>query len=204
MRRFFHLALFILLPACLLWGAGFAVFLHRIPDAPSDSAMPVDAAVVLTGGAMRLDEGFRLLQTHRIKRLFISGVGKGVSAASLLGEYQYQTLLKRCCGEDSDIVLGYEATNTLGNARETKHWLDKEGYTSIRLITAHYHMPRSLLLFHKVLGKEIRIIPHPVFPPQADIHSGWKSPRLQLLLIHEYHKYLWGYVVYGLGQVADI
>ena len=42
-------------------------------------------------------------------------------------------------------MLGREADNTHGNARETAGWMRGEGYRSLRLVTSWYHMRRSLL-----------------------------------------------------------
>ena len=61
----------------------------------------------------------------------------------------------------------YAATSTMGNAIETADWIKKSGFNSIILVTANYHMPRSLMLFRHIMP-EIRIIPHPVFPIQFE------------------------------------
>src|SRR3546814_14678895 len=58
--------------------------------------------------------------------------------------------------------LGYEADNTRGNAVETAAWMKDQDFTSLRLVTATYHMPRSLLEFRRPMP-DIEIVPHPVF-----------------------------------------
>ena len=64
-----------------------------------------------------------------------------------------------------------------------------EGYRSLRLVTAWYHMPRSLLEFERAMP-EISIIAHPVFPAEArpERWSAWH--RAASLLLGEYIKYL--------------
>ena len=61
-----------------------------------------------------------------------------------------------CC-----ITLGYEATDTKGNADETAQWVIDHDVKSIRLITSSYHVPRALL----ELGRQmpgVTILNHPV------------------------------------------
>jgi uncharacterized SAM-binding protein YcdF (DUF218 family) len=67
-----------------------------------------------------------------------------------------------------------------------------ENYHSLRLVTANYHMPRSLLLFHANLP-DINIIPHPVSPESVHLSEWWKHPGTVDLLAMEYDKYLFAY-----------
>jgi len=89
-----------------------------------------------------------------------------------------------CC-----VVLGHEADNTLGNARETAQWMENEGFHSLRLVTASYHMPRSLLEFSRAMP-DIEIVPNPVFPEFLQEAPWWQSRRSTLLIASEYIKYL--------------
>ena len=82
------------------------------------------------------------------------------------------------------------ADNTRGNAEETADWIRREKIISIRIVTASYHMPRSLLEFHQVLPAGITIIPHPVFPGGFLTESWWRDVNALKLAISEYHKYL--------------
>jgi uncharacterized SAM-binding protein YcdF (DUF218 family) len=86
-------------------------------------------------------------------------------------------------------VLGHEADNTLGNAVETAQWMRQEGFRSLRLVTANYHMPRSLLEFSRVMP-ETRIVANPVFPDLVRQERWWASPISATLVLAEYHKYL--------------
>lgn len=89
-----------------------------------------------------------------------------------------------CC-----IALGYEAGDTIGNAAETALWMRKEGFRSVRLVTANYHMPRSLLEFsHAMPG--VTVIPHPVFPNSVKQDQWWRWPGTAHLIATEYTKYL--------------
>jgi uncharacterized SAM-binding protein YcdF (DUF218 family) len=86
-------------------------------------------------------------------------------------------------------VLGYQATDTLGNAGETAEWMRQQGFHSLRLVTAWYHMRRSLLEFERAMP-EIEIVPHPVFPDQIAHEHWWARRETAALLVTEYGKYL--------------
>ena len=88
----------------------------------------------------------------------------------------------------SCIVLGYAADSTMGNAIETAKWMDAEHYRSLRIVTAAYHMPRSMLEFRRAMP-QIRLIPNPVFPERVK-SDWWLWPGSAYLVLGEYHKYL--------------
>jgi uncharacterized SAM-binding protein YcdF (DUF218 family) len=65
----------------------------------------------------------------------------------------------------------------------------QQGFSSLRLVTAWYHMPRSLLELDRAMP-EIEIIAHPVFPDEVNQEQWWVSRATMLLLASEYGKYL--------------
>ena len=168
----------------LAWLAGFIWFAETMPgDTPTD-VTPTDAIVVLTGGSERLGEGLKLLLQNRSAHLLVSGVNPGVTMDELLRVYHVDPA--RAPG---DITIGYRAGNTQGNAEETAEWVAAHGFHSIRLVTANYHMRRSLLEFtHAMPG--ITIVPHPVFPDPVYPARWWRSPQAITVLAGEYTKYL--------------
>ena len=101
----------------LLAVAAFLIGLFNFAEGlPQEAEAPerlTDAIVVLTGGPGRIDRGFELLAEDRAERLFISGVYRGVEVGELLRLAQRSPDEMRCC-----IELGYEASNTRGNAQE--------------------------------------------------------------------------------------
>ena len=170
----------------LLWVAGLIWFTAR--PAPENESRSTDAIVVLTGGRLRLQSGIDLLRAGKGRKLFISGVNQQVDLDELL----------RTSGNDPDeaadwalccVALGHEADNTLGNAQETARWMRGQGFHNLRLVTAWYHMPRSLLEFERAMP-EIQIVPHPVFPEQVKQQRWWAWPGTAALLMNEYLKYL--------------
>jgi uncharacterized SAM-binding protein YcdF (DUF218 family) len=159
-------------------------FVAAIPSEVTSPDRTTDAIVVLTGGSLRVEGGLRLLADGKAKKLFISGVYRGVDVNELLHVSRQSPDSVACC-----VVLGHEADNTLGNARETAQWMESEGYRSLRLVTASYHMPRSMLEFSRAMPA-IEIVPNPVFPEFLQEAPWWRSRRTALLIGTEYVKYL--------------
>jgi uncharacterized SAM-binding protein YcdF (DUF218 family) len=150
---------------------------------PENQSTPTDAIVVLTGGRLRLQSGMDLLREGKGRKLFVSGVNQQVDLDELLrvsGNADWAS----CC-----TALGHEADNTLGNARETAQWMRQQGFKSLRLVTAWYHMPRSLLELDRAMPG-IEIIAHPVFPDEVSQEHWWVSRGTAILLANEYGKYL--------------
>lgn len=177
-----------------LWLGGLVWYASDIPREIDDPATMTDAVVVLTGGSGRVDVGLALLAERRAKKLFVSGVARDVDIDQLLKVSMRQdarNLKER-------IVLGHEAGDTPGNARETAQWMAKEGFTSLRLVTASYHMRRSLLEFRRVMPYT-RIVVHPVFPQGFRLAEWWRWPGTMSLLASEYSKYLIAAVAGALG-----
>lgn len=166
----------------LLWVVGLLWFVHSSLTMASDPSR-TDAIVVLTGGRLRLEAGLDLLGAGRAQKLFVSGVNPHVDRIELM----------RVAGHADDedlnrIVIGHDADNTLGNARETAGWMQQEGYSSLRLVTSWYHMQRSLLEFQRAMP-QTRIVAEPVFAGhEGEAWSGWVD--VGMLTVSEYDKYL--------------
>ncbi|MEO3428259.1 YdcF family protein [Pelagibius sp. CAU 1746] len=168
----------------LAYGIGFLWFATLMPTRADDGQRRTDAIVVLTGGSDRLSVALDLLSADKGRKLFVSGVYHGVDVRQLLDLSQHSPEDLSCC-----VVLGYEADDTRGNAVETAAWMKEQGFTSLRLVTATYHMPRSLLEFRRLMP-DIEIVPHPVFPEHFKSDDWWRWPGSSSLLITEYSKYL--------------
>tara|TARA_B100000686_G_C16775922_1_gene968456 strand:+ start:2014 stop:2514 length:501 start_codon:yes stop_codon:yes gene_type:complete len=156
-----------------------------IPQQASSSEEKTEAIIVLTGGIGRVSEGLTLLENGFGKKLFISGVYQGVDVKALLRLARRAPANLKCC-----IALGYAADNTRGNAIESANWIKSEKFLSVRIVTANYHMPRSLLEFRHVFPNNVHIIPHPVQPSGFSLKKWWKKSREIHLIISEYHKYI--------------
>ena len=170
----------------VLWLAGLGMFVESIQamDLDQPSTQDTDAIVVLTGGSERVTAGFDLLSAHKAKKLFISGVHPGLTLERIPGHEPVPKELRDCC-----ISLGHDADSTFGNANETHDWMKEQGYQSLRLVTANYHMPRSLMVFRAEMP-EIEIVPHPVAPDSVKLDDWWMRSGTASLLVTEYDKYL--------------
>lgn len=189
-------ALFVVALLAVAWSVGLLWFAAALPSAVADPTRRTDAIVVLTGGSDRVHRGIELLADKRADKLFISGVYRGVDVQELLRVSRSSPANLACC-----IVLGYEADSTRGNATETAEWMRAEGLTSLRLVTAAYHMPRSLLEFRRVMP-EIEIVPHPVFPANFKRNDWWRWPGSAALIASEYSKYLIALLRGGLAAIT--
>ena len=165
----------------LLWAGGLVWFVDSSLSMAADPAIETDAIVVLTGGRLRLEIGLDLLGAGRARKLFVSGVNPRVDRSELM------RVAGHADGDPSRIVIGHDADNTLGNARETAGWMQQEGYRSLRLVTSWYHMQRSLLEFRRAMP-DIAIVAEPVFTPRGEGGEYWLD--VAVLTVGEYDKYL--------------
>lgn len=185
-RRLFSALVLLGVMASIVWGIGFSRFSDAIPQSPENASVRTDAIVVLTGGSGRLEAGLDLLSADLADRLFISGVYQGIDVATLL-----QMFRDNPEELETRVEIG-NATNTRGNAAETAVWVKSVGVSSIRLVTAAYHMPRSVFEFqHAMPG--ITLYPHPVFPEHVK-SDWWHWPGSAELVFKEYNKVLLAWV----------
>jgi len=183
LRRLRWVGLLLLL-LVLIWFGGLMWFTRTMPMTLADRTTATDAIVVLTGGSERLKTGLELLSARKSRKLFISGVYRGLEVAELMDILRGSPADFDCC-----VTLGYTADDTRGNARETAAWMTEEGFRSLRLVTSAYHMERSLFEFHRALPG-VEIVPHPVFAPTVKRDNWWLWPGTTTLYIGEYNKYL--------------
>ena len=148
----------VLFIAAAAWTGGLFWFASLVNRAPNDVSTVTEALIVLTGGTERVAAAVDLLKQKRAEKLLISGVNKKVDWVLLA-----ETIDELPDNLNDKITLGHVACNTRQNALESKDWLERNGFKSVRLVTASYHMPRSLSEFKNVLP-DIQIIPHPIFP----------------------------------------
>lgn len=188
-RLIFRLSILLIAMAISAWLYGFASYIGKMPQlGHGKPATTSGAAVVLTGGALRVTSGLELLISGQIEQLLISGVHADFSARSLtaiarraMPDAKLDALIS-CC-----ITLGYAAHDTVGNAREAARWVQLYGITSVRVVTAQYHMTRALLEFHAALPK-VTIIAEPVFPPDVKQDTWYRWPGTLFLFAEEYSK----------------
>ncbi len=156
----------------LIYALGFLLFAVTL-GRPADDT-PTDAAVVLTGGAGRIEHGIEVLRQRQAKRLLVSGTDPAVTKADLARILPRSGRILRCC-----VDLDSTSVDTRSNAEEAGRWLDEHRYRSFRLITSDWHMRRAHYEFRRVLGDKYRLVP-----------DGVRSQPSFMILFGEYNKYL--------------
>ena len=182
--------------AALAWVCGLLWFASTIPTTVDDTSTHTDAIVVLTGGSERIETGLALLEEGLASHLFVSGVGGQVKTGDLLP--RSHNLRPELL---DNITVGTAAGNTPGNAIETAVWARATDVHSIRLVTAAYHMRRSLLEFHAAMPS-VMIVPHAVFPPNVKT-DWWRWPGTASLIAREYTKFVVTWAAQRIGIAGE-
>jgi uncharacterized SAM-binding protein YcdF (DUF218 family) len=177
-------------PLGLALAAGFALLLTGILlfawnlDRHEPREVPVaDGIVVVTGGADRIDEALALLEQFKGRRLLISGVNTASTPEQLRRRWPGRTRLFDCC-----VDLDYQARNTYGNAIESRAWARRNGIRSLILVTASYHLPRTLVEFRAAMP-DVAITAFPVVPEASRLNRWWQEPQLTRIIVLEFVKY---------------
>jgi uncharacterized SAM-binding protein YcdF (DUF218 family) len=167
-----------------LLALGFVLFASIVTRLPAQNNPHADGIVVLTGEGRRIAEGARLLSEGRAERMLISGVFRRTGKKALIEISGLSEDKFDCC-----VDVGYTALDTAGNANETRAWAVSRGYGSLIVVTASYHMPRSLAELSLALPAT-RLIPHPVVPNNFPPTRWWLSASATRTLVSEYFKFL--------------
>ena len=173
----------------LLWLGSFLWFIETLPKSRAAETLTTDAIVVLTGGNGRVEQGLVGLAQGAAPTLLISGVGRSVTLAQMIAAHSSRDVQRQIALRQPNIVLDYVADSTQSNASETARFIQTHHIRSIRLVTAYYHMPRSLLEFKAVLP-ELVIVPDPVFPENFRRNQWWQEEGARRLMFSEYGKYM--------------
>ncbi len=172
----------ILAVAVIAYAIGFVIFVFSLPRTPSEVTR-ADGIVALTGGGARVDAAEALLENGAAKRLLISGVNPGTTRAEIR-QIAHGGRRFDCCTD-----LGFAAADTHGNAAEAAAWMQAHRYKSLIVVTANYHMRRSLTEFAAEMPG-VQLEAYPVEPEGIDSASWWRNPHALHLLHSEYAKYL--------------
>ena len=156
----------------LIWLLGFIAFclLLAQPAGP----VKTDAVVVLTGGAGRVDRGLEVLRKGWAPQLLVSGVGREVKPGEFAAQFRVSDQQMACC-----ISLGFAATDTETNARETAIWMRERKVARIRLVTSDWHMRRAVFELRHAMPGGVTIIEDAV-----------PTHPVMRTLFFEYHKLL--------------
>jgi uncharacterized SAM-binding protein YcdF (DUF218 family) len=177
-------------------GLGFFAFLWLLPEEEVVLDRNADGIVVLTGGTSRVADALELLAAGRGKRLLISGVNPGTTTVDIAHQTAGYDKLLKCC-----VDLDYSATNTLGNAVETRRWALDRGFHSLVIVTSAYHMPRALAEISHQLP-DVTLIPFPVVSDRLRLEPWWSNGATTRLVLSEYFKYLYAQLRMRFDSVA--
>lgn len=169
----------------LLFGLGFVGFSTYVAalSAP-EQIEAADGIIVLTGGQARVDTAVGLMNSGKGKRLLISGVNRTARLEDLRVATGGDKRLFNCC-----VDIDYEALDTIGNAAESAKWVREHEYDSVILVTNNYHIPRTLLEMHRLLG-DAKLQAYPVVNSRLDGGSWMIKPQAIRVLFTEYTKFL--------------
>lgn len=164
----------------VLWVLGWVWFASAIAfGSANEVGQKAEAIIVLTGGNGRVSMGLDLLNDDIAPILFISGVNQGVTKDDIYNSW------KNGPGRPCCVELGYDATDTAGNAVEVKNWVQTNEIESFVLVTSRYHMPRAYLEIRRALPNT-EIFKHVT---DSQDFEPWKG-RFYSLTFSEYNKLL--------------
>jgi uncharacterized SAM-binding protein YcdF (DUF218 family) len=192
----------LILLVALVWCVGLWAFAERVSTSTPASEPPsADGIVALTGASnVRLEAATQLLDQGKARRLLISGVNKKATRADVRDVARGLSKEWECC-----VDLGFHAADTRGNAQETAGWARYHDYRSLIVVTADYHMPRSMLELRASMPG-VELYPYPVV---TDLNArNWlKNPNDARRMTIEYCKYLvilGREAVLGFGRKAGV
>jgi len=171
----------------MIWLVGLLAFAARVDQStPAPSPRPADGLVVLTGAGSndRIAAAMHLLEQEKAQRLRVSGVNREASREDIRNVSRAVKKLYDCC-----VDLGFEAADTLGNARETAGWAEAMRYRRLIVVTADYHMPRAMLELRSALPYA-ELQAYPVKTGVLDASRWWRTGKSARLMVLEYSKYL--------------
>lgn len=158
----------------VFYGLGFALFGVTLGKPAEASATRTDGIVVITGGAGRIEHGVDMLNAGKGQRMLVAGADPAVTKADLVRRLGGKRGLVQCC-----VDLGSESVDTRSNAEETRRWLERKRFRSVRLITSDWHMRRARYEFRRELGANYQVVPDAV-----------RTEPGFMTLFGEYNKYL--------------
>ena len=163
---------------------GFVWFVLNVQKSETAISKPADGVVVLTGGPERLADGIDLLAAGKGKRLLITGVNPTTRLEELSRRVPGHTRIFNCC-----VDIDREATNTIGNAVETRRWVTERGFNSLIVVTSSYHMPRAMAEVSHQLP-DTTLIPYPVVTERQRTEPWWSHTVTARTFAIEYIKYI--------------
>lgn len=128
-----------------------------------------DCAIVLTGGAGRVREGFDLLSNQAVKKLIISGVHSNVQLRDLMPLWPFYGNIN-----ENDVVLEKRSETTYGNAQQSLPIVEALKCRDVLLVTSRIHMHRAYASFRATFPESVYIHPYSVVSGRYET-SVWEN-----------------------------
>lgn len=144
-----------------------------------------DCAVVLTGAAGRVREGFDLLSQGMIKKLILSGVFPHSRLREIFPQWPYYGNLN-----EKDVILEKRSSTTYGNAQQALPLVEALHCHDLILITDRIHMYRSLRTFKAIFPADF-----PIYG-RAIISGSTYEPSFQRLFTEIFRSFFYSLWVY--------
>jgi uncharacterized SAM-binding protein YcdF (DUF218 family) len=122
-----------------------------------------DCAVVLTGGAGRVREGFDLLARRETQKLIISGVNENSHLREIMPQWPFYGDLN-----EKDVILDRRSQTTYGNAQQSLPIVEALRCREVLLITSELHMWRAYRTFLAAYPETLTVIPWSVSNPRSE------------------------------------
>lgn len=170
----------------MIWAVGLLAFSARVEQStPPLEPAAADGIVVLTGkSSRRIEAAMSLLENGKARRMLVSGVDRDATRNDIRRVARAADRVYDCC-----VDLGFQAANTVGNAQETAAWARMRNFDSLIVVTADYHMPRSLLELRAAMPG-VTFTAYPVATDELDAQTWWRQGGGARRMILEYSKYL--------------
>ena len=157
-----------MLALCFRFYSEYGAVIHE-PVQSWEKNQTADCAIVLTGGAGRVREGFDLLANQEVKKLIISGVYSNVQLRELMPMWTFYGNLN-----ENDVVLEKRSETTFGNAQQSLAIAEALKCRDVILVTSRLHMYRSYRTFRAAFPESIYIHPHSVVSGRYET-SVWEN-----------------------------
>lgn len=147
--------------------------------------------VALTGGPGRIESAIQELEDKKGLHLFIAGAGSKSSRKKIFENLSAPVKAKIDSEMSSMITIERESRNTLENAYAVEKYLkDKPHIENIILVTASYHMKRSLFIFRTVFEDKYYIAPRTARYRGSITRTNWmKSGQSIFVVLDQFGKY---------------